>query len=69
MNARCAEVASPTIATAAYILLAYWANITGVTHIAHSSMVNLRALFTLAPRLMSVDDNQPPAMLPRSERT
>src|ERR1039458_4900692 len=60
----CAAVASPTSPTTTHKLLQYGAHTTGATHNAHTSMVVLRAEFTVHPRLMRLPESHPPPMLP-----
>src|SRR5580692_88387 len=55
------------MATAHHKWSAYMANITGSTNSDASNMVSLRALLRATPRRISLDDIQPPAILPMSE--
>jgi hypothetical protein len=53
--------------TAPHTLSMLCANQIGVTQMAQTSIVTLRAAFTLYPRRIMLEDIQPPATLPRSE--
>src|SRR5882672_7742704 len=65
----CAAAAKPTNATATQRFEARAANITGTTASAHTSIADLRALFTDQLRLISVDESQPPPIEPISAAT
>src|ERR1035438_9062539 len=56
----CAAVASPTSPTTTHKLLQYGA---------HTSMVVLRAEFTVHPRLMRLPESHPPPMLPTDRKS
>src|SRR5690348_6020565 len=62
----CAAVASPIKATTTHRFEIRETNRIGSTEQAQMSIAVLRARFTDHPRLMSDDDNQPPATLPAS---
>src|SRR6267143_1486348 len=61
---RCAAAASPTKPTATQRLFTFAAKIIGVTASAQTSIVVLRAALIDQPRLMRVEDSQPPPILP-----
>src|SRR3954452_20280406 len=60
----CAASAVPTSATTTQRFLQYGAKITGTTPSAHTNIAVLRALFTVHPRSISVEESQPPPTLP-----
>jgi hypothetical protein len=53
-------------ATAAHISFACAAKTIGTTATAQMNIAVLRAAFTVQPRLINVEDSQPPPMLPMS---
>src|SRR5688500_3678683 len=62
----CAAAASPTSATATQSSVADDASEIGTTASAQTSMAVLRPALMLQPRLINVDESQPPPMLPTS---
>src|SRR5829696_7693818 len=62
----CAAAATLIRATATHILLAPDAKTIGTTASAQMSIAIFRPALTVQPRLINVDDSQPPPMLPIS---
>src|SRR5438270_13421033 len=60
----CAASAAPTSTTTAHRLLQYGAKMTGTTPTAQTNIAVFRARLALQPRSISVDESQPPPMLP-----
>src|SRR5258705_6277620 len=62
----CAEAASPMSATATQMFEVCETNTIGTTQSAQPNMAVLRAALIVHPRLMSVEESQPPPTLPTS---
>src|SRR6185503_11075975 len=65
----CAAAANPTITAATQMFFTCDAKMIGVTAMAQISIAVLRARLMVQPRLIKVDDSQPPPMLPPSAIT
>src|SRR2546426_9351502 len=64
-----AAAASPIRATTNHRFLTLETRMIGVTHNAQSSIAVLRALLMVQPRLIRLEESQPPPMLPTSAIT